>query len=129
MAFDIKEYVRDINNPYGLSTDKWDELKAGYEGWKKSRLSGLAAQERNARARYANFTNQARDQLTQAVGQLKTAVGRNALARGLSRSTIPGAVIGAETGRMNEQYAKQDAAAQSGLAQAVGVIKRNRKQL
>jgi len=30
---------------------------------------------------------------------------------------------------MNEQYAKQDAAEQSGLAQAVGVIRKNRKQL
>lgn len=129
MPFKIEEYIKFLKDPNSLSSDRWNELKAGYADWKKRRLSSLASQERKAREQYASFTSQARNQLTQAVGELKNAVDKNAVARGIARSTIPGTVIGSETERMNEQYQKQDATAKSGLEQAVKVARANRKQI
>jgi hypothetical protein len=129
MAFDYKKYTEYLNNPWALNDVEWTQWKSDYTNWKKGQYASLASQESKAKEQYANFTSQARSQLTDAVGQMKTAVGRDAIARGISRSTIPGTVIGAETERMNEQYEKQDEAAKTELEQSVKAIKSRRASI
>lgn len=123
------DFLNKLTNPEAINSAEWSGIKTKFTDYRNSRLSQLGLTERRAKSNYATFTTQARNQLTQAVKQLKGSVETDALRRGLSHSTIHDSVVGSETERMKKEIGKQTDAAKSALEQTVAQVRAQRRGL
>ncbi len=119
-----------LANPYGQTPKSWEKWKKDtFDPYKRRQAGALNRAERQAKEGYSTFRSQARDQLTQAVQQLKSATETDALRRGLARSTIHGAIVGSETERMEKEIGKQTDAAKSAMDKTLSQVKAGRAGL
>ncbi len=119
-----------LSNPYGQTPESWEKWKKDtFDPYKRRQTSVLNRAERQAKENYSTFRSQARNQLTQAVQQLKSATETDALRRGLARSTIHGAIVGSETERMEKEIGKQTDAAKSAMDKTLAQVKAGRAGL
>ncbi len=123
------DFLDKLSNPESIHSSEWDDIKDQFNRYKNRQFAKLSGMERQAKENYTTFRTQARDQLTQAVRQLKSATETDALRRGLTRSSIHGSIVGGETARMEKEIGKQTDAAKSAMDKTIAQVRASRAGL